>query len=99
MSLMKPGNRAAFKADEAGYLARFAMSDAQRQAVLDRDYNRMLELGGNVFFLARIGATDGLSMQNLCSKMAGMTEDAYRRMMIEGGRPPSAGDGAGDRSR
>src|SRR5512137_1121207 len=84
MSLMKADGRAAFKADERGYLARFPMTDAQRDAVLARDYNRMLALGGNIYFLAKIGATDGCSFQNLAAKMTGMPEEAYRAMMIGG---------------
>jgi protocatechuate 4,5-dioxygenase, alpha chain len=87
MSLMKAENRAAFKADEAAYLRRFPMTEAQRDAVLKRDYNRMIALGGNIYFLAKIGATDGHSFQNLASKMTGMTEDAYKAMMLAGGRP------------
>ena len=86
MSLMKAANRAAFKADEAGYLAGFPMSDAQREAVLARDYNRMIELGGNIYFLAKIGATDGFSFQNLASKMTGMSQEDYAAMMLNGGR-------------
>lgn len=86
MSLMKPANREEFKRDEAAYLKRYAMSDEQRQAVLDRDYNRMIALGGNIYFLAKIGATDGHSFQYLASLMTGMTEEAYRAMMIAGGR-------------
>ncbi len=88
MTLMKADHRAAFKADEPGYLARFALTDAQREAVLARDYNRMLELGGNIYFLAKIGATDGHSFQYLAAKMTGMREDDYRAMMIAGGRSP-----------
>ncbi len=87
MSLMKAANRAAFKADERAYLQRFPMTDSQREAVLARDYNRMIELGGNIYFLAKIGATDGFSFQNLASKMTGMPEDDYKAMMIAGGRP------------
>ena len=94
MSLMKAANRAAFKADERAYLATFPMSEAQRQAVLDRDYNRMIGLGGNIYFLAKIGATDGFSFQNLASKMTGVAEEDYRAMMIAGGRPAQ-----GNRSR
>ncbi len=94
MSLMKAGNRAAFKADERAYLERYPMSPEQRQAVLDRDYNRMLALGGNIYFLAKIGATDGCSFQNLASKMTGVPEEDYRAMMIAGGRPAQ-----GNRSR
>ncbi len=87
MSLMKAGNREAFKADERAYLERWPMTGEQRQAVLERDYNRMIALGGNIYFLAKIGATDGFSFQNLASKMTGMPEDDYKAMMIAGGRP------------
>ncbi len=86
MSLMKAANRAEFKADEAAYLKKFPMSEGQRQAVLARDYNRMLALGGNIYFLAKIGATDGHSFQLLASKMSSVSEEAYRAMMIAGGR-------------
>ena len=87
MSLMKAENREAFKADERTYLSKYPMTDAQRDAVLARDYNAMIALGGNIYFLAKIGATDGFSFQNLASKMTGVPEDDYRNMMIGGGRP------------
>ena len=86
MTLMKSDNRAAFKADPAGYLEQFGMSAAQRQAVLERDYNRMIALGGNIYFLAKIGATDGLSFQQMAGSMTGLSETQYRDMMIAGGR-------------
>ena len=88
MSLMKADNRAAFKADERAYLARCPMSAEQLEAVLARDYNRMIKLGGNIYFLAKIGATDGHSFQKLASMMTGVTEDDYRNMMVAGGRSP-----------
>ncbi len=88
MSLMKEANRKEFKADEAAYLQKFPMSGAQRRAVLDRDYNRMIALGGNIYFLAKIGAADGHSFQFLAAKMTGVSEEEYRAMMIAGGRSP-----------
>lgn len=99
MSLMKPENRAAFKADERAFLERFPMSEEQRQAVLDRDYNRMISLGGNIYFLAKIGATDGFSFQNLASKMTGVPEDQYKAMMVAGGRPPKGNRSKSDRTK
>jgi len=99
MSLMKAENRRAFKVDERAYLERFPMSAEQRQAVLDRDYNRMLSLGGNIYFLAKIGATDGFSFQNLASKMTGVTEDEYRAMMVAGGRSAKGNRSIADPSR
>ncbi len=89
MSLMKAENREKFKADERGYLDQWAMTEEQKQAVLDRDLNRCISLGGNIYFLAKIGATDGKSFQQMAGSMTGMSEDEYRNMMIGGGRPAS----------
>ena len=86
MSLMKAENRVRFKADERAYLNEWPMSEAQKQAVLDRDLNRCISLGGNIYFLAKIGATDGKSFQQMAGSMTGMTEEEYRNMMIQGGR-------------
>lgn len=88
MSLMKPENRERFKADERAYLDEWSMSEEQKQAVLDRDYNRMLELGGQIYFLAKIFATDGLSYLQAVSTMTGMPVDDYQQMMVSGGRSP-----------
>ena len=82
MSLMKPENRARFKADERAYLDGWPMSEEQKRAVLDRDYNRMISLGGNIYFLAKLFATDGKSFQYVAAQMAGMSqaESAHRRV-------------------
>jgi protocatechuate 4,5-dioxygenase alpha chain len=89
MSLMKPENRERFKKDERAYLDEWAMTEEQKQAVLARDLNRCIALGGNIYFLAKVGATDGKSFQQMAGSMTGMTEDAYREMMVAGGRPAS----------
>ena len=86
MSLMKPDNRERFKANQRAYLDEWAMSEAQKQSVLDMDLNRAISLGGNIYFLAKIGATHGRSFQQMAGSMTGMTEDEYRAMMIGGGR-------------
>ena len=88
MSLMKAENRARFKADERAYLDEWSMTEEQKQAVLARDLNRCIALGGNIYFLAKIGATDGRSFQQMAGSMTGMTEEEYREMMIKGGRSP-----------
>ena len=86
MSLMKAENRKAFKENEAGYLDRFALTPPQREAILKRDYNRMLELGGNIYFTAKLGATDGHSFQHIAAVMTGATQEDYAKMMLAGGR-------------
>jgi protocatechuate 4,5-dioxygenase alpha chain len=86
MSLMKAENREAFKADERAYLDRWPMTEDQKQAVLDRNWNRMIELGGNIYFTSKIGATDGRSFQFLAAEMSGVTQADYAQMMLNGGR-------------
>ena len=88
MSLMTPENREAWKADERKYLENWPMSDEQREAILARDYNRCLDLGGNVYFLAKVFSTDGLSFAEAVSSMTDMTFPEYRDMMNKGGRSP-----------
>ena len=87
MSLMKDENRKAFRADEAGYLQRFPMTPEQREVILKRDWNGMLELGGNIYYTAKLAATDGLSFQQIAAMMTGMTQQEYAQMMLNGGRP------------
>ncbi len=86
MSLMKPENRERFKADERAYLDEWPMTEEQKQAVMSRDLNRCMALGGNIYVLAKIGATDGLTFQQMAGSMTGMSEQEYRDMMISGGR-------------
>jgi protocatechuate 4,5-dioxygenase alpha chain len=86
MSLMKDENRKAFRANEAEYLKRFKLTPEQTDAILKRDYNRMLELGGNIYFTAKLGATDGHSFQHLAAVMTGSSQQDYAAMMLGGGR-------------
>ena len=86
MSLMKAENRARFKANERAYLDEWAMTEEQKLAVLARDLNWCIRLGGNIYFLAKIGATDGKSFQYMAASMTGMTQEQYAAMMLAGGR-------------
>src|SRR5258708_19887004 len=86
MSLMKDENRKAFKANEAEYLKKFPLTPEQATAILNREYNRLLELGGNIYFTAKLGATDGHSFPHLASTMTGASQHHYAKMMLGGGR-------------
>jgi len=88
MSLMKAENRERWKADERKYLEDWPMTDEQKEALLARDYNRLIELGGNIYYLAKVFSTDGLSFVQAVATMTGMSVDDYKAMMMAGGRPP-----------
>jgi protocatechuate 4,5-dioxygenase alpha chain len=85
-SLDVPANREAFAADETAYLSRYNLTPEQREAILERQWLRMLRLGGNIYYINKLAIFDGKSMQYVGGQMSGMTEDEFRRMMIEGGR-------------
>jgi len=88
MSLMKADNRKEFRADEAAYLKKWPMTDEQAQCILNRDYNGMIALGGNIYFLAKIFSFDELSFQHAAADMTNTPIDEYKEMMIKGGRSP-----------
>jgi protocatechuate 4,5-dioxygenase alpha chain len=88
ISLRLKKNRATFTADEATYLSSYSMTAEQREAVLDRDWNRLLELGGNIYYTSKLAANDGINFQQLAGLMTGMGNEAYREMMVAGGRSP-----------
>jgi len=87
MSLMKPESRAEFKQDEDTYLRKWPMTQEQREAVLKRDWGRLIELGGNIYFLSKLFSADGLSFQHVAATMTGLSQEQYARMMLDGGRP------------
>jgi protocatechuate 4,5-dioxygenase alpha chain len=88
MSLIKVDNRAVFKKDERAYLDKWPLTEEQKNAVLARDWNGMLQLGGNIYFTAKLAATDGLSFQQIAAMMTGKTQAEYAEMMLKGGRSP-----------
>ena len=98
MSLMKAANRERVLADQKAYLDEWPMTEAQKQAVLERDYNRMIENGGNIYFLSKIFSSDGLSFQFAAASMTGMTQEAYAEMMLKGGRSPKGNMYKGDKA-
>jgi protocatechuate 4,5-dioxygenase, alpha chain len=93
MSLMKDENRERFKGGERAYLDEWPLSEEQKVALLARDYNRLLDLGGNVYFLSKLFSTDGQSFAQAVSTMTDMNFEDYTAMMVAGGR-----SAAGNRS-
>ncbi len=98
MSLMQEANREEFRADERAYLDKFRMSDEQKQAVLERDFTKLIDEGGNIYFLAKIFSTDGKSFQFAAGSMTGMTQEEYAEMMLKGGRSIEGNRYTGEKS-
>ena len=87
ISLRLQINREAFNDNEEAYLDSYPMTSEQREAVISRNWNLLLELGGNIYYTSKLAANDGINFQNLAGRMTGMGVEAYRDMMLNGGRP------------
>ena len=87
ISLRLQSARDALKADPEEYMSRFPMTEEQKQAIRDRAWNRLLELGGNIYYTSKLAAFDGITFQDLAAMMTGVSREEYRDMMLHGGRP------------
>ena len=86
MSLMKEENRKAFLSDGPAYLDKFKLTETQRRAILDRDWLKLIQEGGNIYYVSKLGATCGFTFEDMAAAMSGMTKETYRKMMLGGGR-------------
>jgi protocatechuate 4,5-dioxygenase alpha chain len=86
MTLRDAPAREEFLADEAAYCDRFGLSAEQKRAVLDRDWQAMLDLGGSIFYIYKLAMMDGRSMQYLGGVFTGMSEEEFVAAMVAGGR-------------
>jgi len=86
ISLRLAPNREAYKADPEAYIDQWPMTSEQREAALNQKWNRLLELGGNIYYTSKLAAFHGINFQQLAGLMTGMGSTDYRAMMVSGGR-------------
>jgi gallate dioxygenase len=87
MSMMKDANRKEYLANREAYLDKYKLTPEQRQAVMDLNFLKMIQEGGNIYYVSKLGATSGYSFEAMAAAMTGSTRETYRNMMIGGGRP------------
>jgi protocatechuate 4,5-dioxygenase, alpha chain len=78
-------NRAAFLRDENGYCDRYALTDEQRAAVRSRNVLKMIEAGGNVYYLAKLAGIFGLGVQDIGAQQTGMSVEAFKSKLLSAG--------------
>jgi protocatechuate 4,5-dioxygenase alpha chain len=86
MSLRDAAARERFTADEAAYCQEFGLTPEQENAVLARDWQAMIDLGGSIFYVYKLAMMDGRSMQYLGGVFTGMGEEDFLAAMRAGGR-------------
>lgn len=99
MSLNKQDNRDAFTADPSAYLDDWKLTAEQRTAIEERDWLGMLQLGGNIYYTFKLAIVDGLNMQQVGGAMSGEGFEAFRQMMLDGGRSIDGNRSKADRSK
>ena len=78
-------NREAFRADAAGYCDKIGLTPEQRQAIKGRDVLKLLEVGGNIYYLAKWAGIFGLNVQQIGAQQRGMTEEQFKEMLVRAG--------------
>ena len=79
-------NREEFLRDEDAYTHKFGLTEEQRDAVRSRNVLRMIEAGGNVYYLAKLAGIFGLNVQDLGAQQTGMTVEAFKQKLVAAGR-------------
>lgn len=85
-SFNSAGNRAAFLKDEDAYCRKFGLSEEQRAAIKHRDVLRLIEAGGNVYYLAKFAGIFGLNVQDLGAQQTGTTVEEFKARLTAAGR-------------
>ena len=79
-------NREAFRRDEDAYCEKYALTAEQRAAVTSRNVLKLLEAGGNVYYLAKLAGILGLNVQDIGAQQTGMSVEAFREKLVAAGR-------------
>ena len=89
-SFNEAANRAAFQADEEGYMGHYALTGEQLNAIRDRNVLRLLAAGGNVYYLAKFAGILGLDVQDLGALQTGLSKDEFKRRLVRQNDQPAA---------
>jgi protocatechuate 4,5-dioxygenase alpha subunit len=70
-ALCSPEEREAFKRDEAAFMARFQLTEEEKDLIRKRDFQGLIEAGCNIYFLLKIGAATGNGLYKMGAQMRG----------------------------
>jgi protocatechuate 4,5-dioxygenase alpha chain len=76
-SLCDPQNRQAFKQDEEGYMARFGLTDSEKELVRRRDFAALIHAGLNIYFMLKLGSVTGNSLYKMGAQMRGESYEQF----------------------
>ena len=76
-SLCSAANREAFKRDQEAYMAKFSLSDSERELIRKRDFAGMIEAGMNIYFMLKIGSVTGNSLYRMGAQMRGESYEEF----------------------
>ncbi len=74
-------NRQEFSADMDAYCRKYNLSDEQRVAVLEGDFLKLLHLGGNIYYLAKLAIFHGLSVQDAGASFQGIKTEEFKAIL------------------
>ena len=73
VTLTSPENRAAFQANEDGYMRAHGLSEQEIDLVKRRDWKGMMDYGASIYLVIKIGGSVGCSLPEIGAHTAGLT--------------------------
>jgi protocatechuate 4,5-dioxygenase alpha chain len=71
-------NRQAFARDPGAYADKFGLSDEQKEALVNFEFLKMLQMGANIYFLAKLAVPRGFSVQDAGAAFQGITTEEFK---------------------
>jgi protocatechuate 4,5-dioxygenase alpha subunit len=76
-ALCDPANREAFRKDEEGFMAKFALTDEEKRLVRKRDFGALIHAGLNIYWMLKLGAVTGNSLYRMGAQMRGESYEEF----------------------
>ena len=84
-SFNEAANRQAFRRNPEAYCDKFGLTPAQRDAVRSRDVLRMIEAGGNIYYLSKLAGALGWNVQDIGAQQTGVSVEAFKAKLVQAG--------------
>jgi protocatechuate 4,5-dioxygenase alpha subunit len=76
-ALCSPAEREAFKRDEEAFMARFSLTEKEKELMRHRDFTGLIEAGMNIYAMLKVGSATGNSLYRMGAQMRGESYEEF----------------------
>ena len=78
-------NREAFAKDPAAYADKYGLTEKQKDALVNFRFLEMLQMGANIYYLAKLAVPRGFSVQDAGAAFQGISTDEFQAKLTARG--------------